>query len=65
MTIPPVNTVGKEFPLNHLADLLCEEVARAGYIQMVYHYSLFLSLSLSLLLFVDRSFSCQRQSVYQ
>jgi phenylalanyl-tRNA synthetase beta chain len=35
MTIPPVNTVGKEFPLNHLADLLCDEVARAGYIQMM------------------------------
>lgn len=35
--VPATNTVGGEFPLNQLGDLLREEIGRAGYIEVLTH----------------------------
>lgn len=35
--VPATNTVGGEFPLNQLGDLLREEIARAGYTEVLTH----------------------------
>jgi len=35
--VPQTNTVGGEFPLNQLGDLLREEIGRAGYIEVLTH----------------------------
>jgi phenylalanyl-tRNA synthetase beta chain len=35
--VPTTNTVGGEFPLNHLGDLLREEIGRAGYTEVLTH----------------------------
>jgi phenylalanyl-tRNA synthetase beta chain len=35
--VPTTNTVGGEFPLNHLGDLLREEIGRAGYVEVLTH----------------------------
>lgn len=35
--VPNTNTVGAEFPLNHVGDLLREEIGRAGYTEVLTH----------------------------
>ena len=36
-TVPQTCTVGREQPLNHLGDLLREEIGRAGYVEVLTH----------------------------
>jgi phenylalanyl-tRNA synthetase beta chain len=36
-TVPPVLTVGQPLPLNHFCDQLRDEIARAGYMEMLTH----------------------------